>query len=184
MGEEISRRTIASGRFISLEAISWRDAKGREALWEVAVRRGGQPAVTIIAWLQPSDRLVLVRQYRPPAVGNVVEFPAGLIDAGETPEAAALRELLEETGYHGRMLRLLPCGYNTPGLSNDRTHIALVEVDETLPCNAQATPRHEPGEEISVLLVARQDLSEVLRRETEAGAQSDSKVLAYLAALP
>jgi 8-oxo-dGTP pyrophosphatase MutT (NUDIX family) len=183
MGKEISRRTLASGQILSLESIRWRDVQGNEAEWEVAVRRSARPAALIIAWLHPSDRLVLVRQYRPPAAGDVIEFPAGLIDAGETPEAAALRELLEETGYHGRVLRMLPCGYNTPGLSSDRTHVALVEVDEAHPLNTQITPRHETGEEIAVLLVGRRDLPAFLHREEARGAQFDSKVLAYLAAL-
>jgi ADP-ribose pyrophosphatase len=44
-------------------------------------------------------RLVLVRQYRHNLKAHVIEFPAGTISEGEEPEAAALRELEEETGY-------------------------------------------------------------------------------------
>jgi ADP-ribose pyrophosphatase len=43
----------------------------------------------------------LQKQYRPPVDKIVIEVPAGLIDAGETPEECAVRELLEETGYVG-----------------------------------------------------------------------------------
>lgn len=46
---------------------------------------------------------MIVLQYRPPVEAVCVEFPAGLIDAGETPEQAAVRELREETGYEGKV---------------------------------------------------------------------------------
>lgn len=45
--------------------------------------------------------IVLQKQYRPPLDKVVIEVPAGLIDAGETAEQAAVRELEEETGYIG-----------------------------------------------------------------------------------
>jgi ADP-ribose pyrophosphatase len=45
--------------------------------------------------------LLLQKQYRPPIDKVVIEVPAGLIDAGETVEECAVRELREETGYLG-----------------------------------------------------------------------------------
>ena len=45
--------------------------------------------------------LLLQKQYRPPIDKVVIEVPAGLIDAGETVEECAVRELKEETGYVG-----------------------------------------------------------------------------------
>jgi ADP-ribose pyrophosphatase len=45
--------------------------------------------------------LLLQKQYRPPIDKVVIEVPAGLIDAGETVEECAVRELREETGYVG-----------------------------------------------------------------------------------
>lgn len=45
--------------------------------------------------------IVLQKQYRPPLGKRVIEFPAGLVDKGETPEETAVRELREETGYIG-----------------------------------------------------------------------------------
>lgn len=55
---------------------------------------------------------VLVRQYRHGARRVTLEMPGGLIDAGEDPAAAALRECLEETGYRGR--RAEPLGVVSP----------------------------------------------------------------------
>jgi len=62
--------------------------------------------VAILA-LTPEGRILLVRQYRPVTETVTLELPCGLVDAGETPVAAAQRELLEETGYRADSLELL-----------------------------------------------------------------------------
>jgi 8-oxo-dGTP pyrophosphatase MutT (NUDIX family) len=182
-GREVSRQTLAAGRVLNLQAIRWRDATGTERVWEMAARNGDHRAVLLIAWLQPSDRLVLVSQYRPPANGTVIEFPAGLIDGSETPDEAARRELHEETGYRGRVVRCFPASYNTPGLSSERTHVVMVEIDETSVENRNAAPRPQDEEEIEVVLVGRGQIANFLTQSEAAGVQFDSKVIAYLTAL-
>lgn len=52
-------------------------------------------------------RILAVRQYRPAVERYTTEFPAGLVDAGETPLETARRELLEETGYEAGAIELL-----------------------------------------------------------------------------
>ena len=98
--EILRKNEVASGKWLALEVLDYVDRNGKERRWECVSRKRCAGAVLMIAELLPSHRLVLIRQYRPPADGVVLEFPAGLIDEGETPEAAALRELREETGYH------------------------------------------------------------------------------------
>ena len=61
---------------------------------------------------------MIILQYRPPVEAMCVEFPAGLIDEGETPEQAAVRELKEETGYEGKVSEVSPTLSNQPGLTN------------------------------------------------------------------
>ena len=67
---------------------------------------------------------MVILQYRPPVEAVCVEFPAGLIDEGETPEQAAVRELKEETGYEGKVCGISPILSNQPGMTN-ATHQVL-----------------------------------------------------------
>ena len=54
-----------------------------------------------------------MRQYRPPVGAFVIEVPAGLLEKGEPPEEAALRELEEETGFVAQREDIIPlCGGN------------------------------------------------------------------------
>jgi ADP-ribose pyrophosphatase len=54
----------------------------------------------------------LQKQFRPPVASVTIEVPAGLIDAGETAEEAAVRELKEETGYIGVVSESSPMMFN------------------------------------------------------------------------
>ncbi len=65
------------------------------------------PDFVVIVALDEQRRLLLVRQFRPPVGGMTLELPAGHVEAGETPEQAARKELLEETGYQAEHFKLL-----------------------------------------------------------------------------
>jgi len=62
--------------------------------------------VSVIA-LTPARDLLLVRQYRPVVQRHTLELPSGHVEQNETPEDAARRELLEETGFEANRLELL-----------------------------------------------------------------------------
>jgi len=178
----IGRRELAAGRFVSLEDLTWRTAAGQERHWETAERVGGRGAVLLIPWLIPSRRLVLIRQFRPPVNAPVIEFPAGLIDAGETPEDSAVRELREETGYFGRIVSLTPPAYNSPGLTSETVNVVLLEIAEEMAENRHPVSRCESDEHIEVLLVPAAELLDFYQKQSAAGVRFDSKVVAYILA--
>src|SRR5690606_15500599 len=68
------------------------------------------------------DQLLFVRQYRHGANEILVELPAGVVDEGETPEQAARRELLEETGYAFESMEYVCELYANPATSGNLTY--------------------------------------------------------------
>ena len=103
------KRVLGEGRFLVLRELEYDNGSGPR-LWEACDRNGTGSAAFILARIVPDDEILLVRQFRPPAGRLMLEFPAGLIDPGETAEQTAVRELYEETGYCGRVL-----GCSRPG---------------------------------------------------------------------
>jgi len=61
----------------------------------------------VIVLAQSNEGILLVRQFRPAVNAHTLELPAGHVDAGETPQRAAERELLEETGHRSDRFELL-----------------------------------------------------------------------------
>lgn len=72
--------------------------------------------------------LPILFQFRPPLAAYCLELPAGLVDAGEVAGAAAARELLEETGYSGRVVDVSPICASDPGLTNANMQLVVMEV--------------------------------------------------------
>ena len=70
-------------------------------------------------------RIVLVSQYRYPGRATCVEFPGGVVDAGESPAAAAPRELLEETGFQARDWLPVAAFFANPARQTNRVHVFL-----------------------------------------------------------
>lgn len=107
------------------------DQSGVQANREIVVARH---AVAIVAFDPVLSKLVMIRQFRLGAQlgtgkGLAAEFPAGLIDDGETPAQTARRELLEETGLEARSVQPLCAFLTTPGLTDEVLHLYYAEVD-------------------------------------------------------
>ncbi|KAI5292167.1 hypothetical protein KEM52_006566 [Ascosphaera acerosa] len=111
--------------------------------------------------------IVLQKQYRPPTDRVMIEVPAGLMDADETPEQCALRELHEETGYRGTIISKGPDGFNDAGLSDASMNYVNVSIDMSRPENKQPQPQLDDGEFIETFTVPLRDLyAELCKLET------------------
>ena len=78
---------------------------------------------TVIVVAVEDDEIVLVRQSRPGADGTTLELPAGCLEEGETPEEAAVRELVEECGLAAGSWRRLGSFWAAPACSTELVHV-------------------------------------------------------------
>lgn len=94
--------------------------------WEF-VERKNITGIGILVALTDWDGVLIVEQWREPVQARVLELPAGLMgDEGhEEPEAAANRELEEETGYRAESIEKLFEGPPSPGLANEIVTVYL-----------------------------------------------------------
>jgi ADP-ribose pyrophosphatase len=139
-------------------------ADGRTGTREI-IRHGA--AVAVIA-RRRDGRFVFIRQFRKAMERVCFEVMAGNVDPGEAAEAAAIRELKEETGYTPDLIRFLAPIYPSVGYCTERIDIFYANV-------------HEPGEtdfdqdeNIETVLVTEKEMDSMIR----AGKVDDAKTLA------
>ncbi len=72
-------------------------------------------------------KIILVKQFRPALNTSTLEFPAGDVEQGESPQKAVARELYEETGYRAHHLELLGVRAAQPSRANQRIHIFFAQ---------------------------------------------------------
>lgn len=173
------REVLAEGQWMRLRRIRYTDSWGSPRIWESAERCNDRGAVVIVARLQPGNELLLVRQYRPPVESWTLEFPAGLVDDGESPEQTARRELREETGYCAGRVRLLPPALSSPGLTNEAAQFALVEVAVDSAKNQAPRQQLDGSEDIEVFRVCESELDSFLAEQRALGVRIDMRVLAF-----
>ncbi len=113
--ETLSSRRIFEGRALTVDILDIRMPDGRETTREVLRHRG---AVCILCERTEGD-FILVRQHRKAVERTLLECVAGCIDPGETPEAAALRETREESGYDVETLVKLGQSLPAPGYCDE-----------------------------------------------------------------
>ena len=162
-------KPIASGRFIRLELMEYVTAGGKPCNWEAAQRNTSNAAALMVATLKPSGRVLLVRQFRPPLKAYCLEFPAGLIDPGESAAQTAVRELKEETGYAGRIIWETNLCASSPGITGELVSMVFMEVDEELPENQLHRQNLQDNEEIEVMAVPIDRLSELISTSLKRG---------------
>jgi len=126
------------------------------------------PGSVAVVAVDQQERVVLVRQWRQPPRKELLELPAGVREAGETPLETAQRELREECGLHGGEWREVAHAWTTPGfVREDLTLFVATDLDE-----GEADP--DEGEDVHVVRRPAADIPSFL------GEIEDLKTLAGL----
>jgi ADP-ribose pyrophosphatase len=114
--------------------------------------------VNVLA-LTPDDKIILVRQFRYGSKEQSLEPPGGVVERGENPVIAGLRELQEETGYVGEEPKLLGVVRPNAAILSNRCHVILVR-------NAQKTAElnFDQHEELVTELYPVKELKEMVLR--------------------
>jgi ADP-ribose pyrophosphatase len=117
----LSRETIFAGRAVKLRVDTVQTADGRKSTREIVEHAD---CIAVIA-VDNDDNVLLVKQFRKAVEKELLEIPAGGIDAGEDAEAAVIREMQEETGFRPQSLERLTGFYSSPGFCTEYLHLFL-----------------------------------------------------------
>lgn len=113
------------------------------------------PDGVLVLAMTGNEEIILVRQFRHAIRRTTLEFPAGCIEEGETPEKAAARELLEETGYRSSSLMLLGSGHLMVNRSSAKGFLFVAQ-----DCREEQKPARQENEE--VVLVSYKKFKELV----------------------
>ncbi len=145
-------RILADTPILRLEAFTATTRSGPAEYYRLRM-----PEWANVVAVTEEDEVVLVRQHRWGIDAPTLEVPGGLVDPGEEPAQAALRELSEETGYGGGRLESLGWVWSNPAIQDNRTHMFLV-------CGVSQleSPKLDEGEDIDVVLTPATALRRLL----------------------
>ena len=164
-------RKVHEGKFITRYDVDYVTAEGNPKTYEIISRnrniqtlddlQNQKPNAVVMILTDESGELILVnREYRMAMAQWIYNFPAGLIDPGESPEESARRELREETGL--RIVRIddvLDNSYSAVGFSNER-NICVFGIAE-----GKFRKSTSDAEEITPGWYTKEEIKQLLRTE-------------------
>ena len=158
---------VHDGRIVKLDVEEVRLPNGNVVTLEIIRHRGAAAVVPV----DDEGRVVMIRQYRYATSGYLLEVPAGTLDhPGEAPEACALREVEEETGYRAAKLDPLGWIWTTPGFTNEKIWLYRA---------TGLTPTRSAHESDEVITVERVPLDEAVKKALS-GEITDAKSVCAL----
>jgi ADP-ribose pyrophosphatase len=156
-------KKIYRGRVIDLNVEKVTLPNDVEVELEVIRHPGGAGVVPLFE----DHSIVLIRQHRHCAGGEIWEIPAGRIDEGENPLDCAVRELGEEVGYKCSHIEKLTAVYSAPGFCTEKIHIFLA---------TGLTPCEKNQEEDEIIEVVKMPLDEAVEK-VRSGEIDDAKTV-------
>lgn len=116
--------TVAKSRIFEVQAVDLRFSNGEERTFERLTPQRGS-SVLILPIHQ--NELILIKEYAVGSERYELGFPKGIVDAGESPEVAANRELQEEIGFGAKKLHFLRSLYFAPSHMYGLMHVFIAE---------------------------------------------------------
>jgi ADP-ribose pyrophosphatase len=138
---------VTESPWIRSKRVVYESDKGQVLNWDYVERVNARSSVLIMPRFKESGDLIFIRQYRVIFDCYVIGFPAGVVSDGEDVESCAMRELVEETGYTGRVVQISPELTLNSALIRETACCVVVELEE------DAVPQKqdlEPSEKIEV----------------------------------
>lgn len=166
----LSSETIYDGPIFGVRRDQVLEPGGLRTTREVITHPGSVVVLPIL----PDGRILLIRQYRHATRQYLWELVAGRIDPGESPREAAVREMMEETGYRVKKLKIFLDLFPTPGFLEERMYILLAEgltVGEAHP---------EEDEKITAKAFSRKQIESMIRTGKLRDAKTIAGLLFYL----
>ncbi len=162
-----SVKRLTDQKYLNLFDIAYQDRLGQQRHWQMA-SRSGQPkvvdnhfhlpdAVIIVPYHATENRLVIIREFRVTLGGCQYGFPAGLVDPGESVEATAARELMEETGLRIQEIVRVSCPlFSSSGMTDESVAMVYARCIGT-----PSTHGNQGAEQIEVMMVSPQDAQKI-----------------------
>ncbi len=113
---------LATGLFFEFDRMFFRDDDGKELPRDVIRHRGGVSVLPI-----DGEKITLIRQHRVAVGSDLLEAPAGKLDRGEDPRAAAHRECIEEVGLEPVTLIDIGPMETSPGFTDEIIHLYIAD---------------------------------------------------------
>ena len=162
-------KKVSEGRFIDRYDLYYTTEDDKKKVYEIIsrnkdiktiddVHNNKTDGVVIVATDENDERILINKEYRMSVGDYVYNFPAGLIDAGETPEIAAKRELKEETGLD--LIAIddkLYDSYSAIGFSNETNAVVIGKA------SGEFAPSTSTFEEISAAWYSREEVRNLLK---------------------
>ena len=134
--QKVSPRTNQPHEFFIIDCVNW---------------------VNVIP-VTPDNQLVMIEQFRHGSNTVELEIPGGTMDASDvSPEATAVRELKEETGYAGEGVRIIGQVFSNPAIMSNTTYTVLVQN-----CRLQHEIQMDSGEDLATRLVPVAEIPEMI----------------------
>ena len=162
----IGSQEIYQGRVINLRVDEIEVSSGLNVRREVVAH----PGAVVMLPVDAEGRILWVRQHRWAAGRSLLELPAGTLEAGESPEETARRELAEEVGFAASAWQSLGGFYSAPGFCTEYLHAFLA---------TGLSEEQADGDEDEDIEVVPLTLEESLAR-IDAGDVEDAKSLSAL----